>query len=679
MRHEQHLQNNANGQSSRRAGYFSRVMVSAIFAVALAGCNGKENFGDANIGGPILGPQPGLSPDGPALELEVVASVRQGGDYVSARLTNIGYQCGDVIARIPKTGSNRVARCPEATASVELFIGPTFPNANRISLGTVQLPACNGRAGGSAGGDEGCLGGAGFFQVAVSDIVNPPVRMRANNSGVRNRAALLSVLDGNPDTAFVIEIPDSAHEAVAAAPTTDFNGTSYANFIAAWSGWVNDVRTVADVGAAVWPANANQAARAAEVAMNRSRMGIYEFAHDGFSYALTFPGNPNPLGTYSMSGRILVLADGDAISVGVATGVETSVDSALDFLGLEDGAGLDEEMVLAGSDWNLRSVNQSGVVNIDLAGRVIGFGSYDLLEASSNKTDYEVDYPQADIYKPATEDAARFTGTAFSENFNNAPYRIARTGFVSPDLDTDVLNQLPEFYRITVYKACTTPEDPICTIIPEAEISKSGRAGNYPEFIDPDNCRDSCTGSNIPRLTVTKERPNTRFFADGYFHIQILPDGTIITDVDKNCLPVTDMATLQDPDGQQERRIGFVSRTFQGEKDSANISLLMAGPASVGNPTAINESVPPMPFFASQIQGRIDLSEAAMPLYRLSDENFDKKVRSVWDDGSFQAERYRDQVGSSPSNSQRYTQIALNFRGAVAGTKIDSGTCLPVM
>jgi len=558
------------------------------------------------------------------------------------------------------------------------------------------LPACNGRTGGSAGGDEGCLGGAGFFQVAVSDIVKPPSRMRASNAGVRNRAAFLSVLDGNPDTEVVIEIPDAAHDAVASAPTTGFDGTSYAGFVSAWSDWVDNVRDEEGAGAAVWPGNASQAARSAEVAMSRSRMGIYEFVHDGFSYALTFPGNPNPLGTFSMSGRTLVLDDGDAIAVGVGTGVETSVDSALDFLALEQGAAFDEEMVLAGAGWVLKSVNQNNVVDIDLTGRVIGFGSYDLLEASSNKTDYEVDYPQVNIYEPSSAEAARFSGTAFTSSFNNAPYRMARTGFVSPDLDADVLNQLPEFYRITVYKLCTTPEDSACTIIPEAEIAKDGRGGNYPEFIDPDNCdinnaersrqppefenglRVGCKNTTN-RITVTKERPNTRFFADGYFHIQILEDGNIITDVDKNCKPVTDMATLQDPDGQQERRVGFVSRTFKGDEDSANISLLMAGPASVGNPAAINQSVPPMPFFASQIQGRIDLSESSMPLYRLSDENFDKKLRSVWDDGSFQAERYREQVGDNPDEAQQYVQSALNFKGAVAGVKLDSGTCLPVL
>lgn len=709
-----------------------KIKTISVFAIvlgallALAACNGGEDFSDAIIGGPSpidSRPDPAPIPedDEPAVEIELVVGIDDGGTYRTANIANINYTCTEAVGVVKDDGLKPfVARCAPTADRVEFFIGGTLSGDRRISIGTVYLPLCTGRSDGSAG-QSGCAGGTGFFQVALTDLIpigindstgaerplTAPARRAPGDASVRNRAAFLLALDQTPGDR-VITIDPLAHNNSVSAPETNFDQGAYADFVNYWNDWV------VGLGKTL-PANEAIAEGIAQVAADRTRIGLYSLEHDGVTYKLTYPDDPQ-LGTLSIVLPFIVMPDGSAGGVGAlfgTTGSGASVAGAVNLLALDSDSALDDALFLnrAGVDgWNARTVLNTvdNDANLTFTGRITGTSVYDNKLTSDNKTDYRLDYPARGIYVPKENDWGRFEGDALDKNYVDAPYRLSRTGYVGAVLNETLVAELPDFYKITIYKACTDPGEAECQDIPPEEI---GPGLNYPVFIDNDECDSrypnpanqptqdggldgGCTETDTA-LTVTKEKPRGGVdyaFLEGAFNVQFLADGSIITDRRGECRPLADPVALTRHDGlggvDTEVRVGYVSRTLQDNPDdpddvatdTVNILIFMTGSAENGSSISTAMDPPPVPHYGTQIQGRIDLAANTRPMRRLGNENFEGGIRAFWQD-FYQAGRLAETFEDTETSGQNGHRIRALQSGAAEGEALDgvAGNCQPVV
>lgn len=706
------------------------AMTLSAFLV-LSGCNGGEDFSDAIIGGPIRDTRPGPAPipdiGEEAVEIELVVGIEVGpGEYRTANIANIGYSCTESSSSVPDDGLKPfIARCAPTADRVEFFIGGALPGERRISLGTAYLPMCTGRSVGSTG--QACGGGTGFFQVALADLIpinvmdstgsdrplTTPARREFSDPAVRNRAAFLFALDQTSGDR-VITIDPTAHNNASAAPETDFNQSDYNLFIDHWDDWVEgllgkDLPDSADIGVGL-----------AKVAADRTRIGLFSLEHEASFYAQLFQ-DDSQLGFLSIVLPFIVMPDGSVGGVGAIFGPSGSDNAAgtLNLLALNSDSLLSDTLLLNDSnnnnDWNARSVLSTAQSSVDLffQGRIIGAVASDNKLLKDGITDFRLEYPASGIYVPKPADWARFRGNALEQEFSDAPYRVARTGFVGAVLDEAMLNQLPDFYRLTLYKACTKAEadsDINCLPIPAKEI---GPGLNYQEFYDNDQCdprnpnpqnqpggESGCSDTD-PALDmktlagdyVGKERPRGGAgyaFAAGFFNVQFLDDGSIVTDRRGECRAL-DPVTLTRDDGlggaDNEAVVGFISRTLKDNPDdpddvagnTVTVVLFMTGSAENGDPLVTGAAMPPVPHYGTQIQGRIDLTAAERPMRRLGDENFKDGVRAFWQD-FYQAGRLAEEVGRENAVDETGHRIRVLQGGAAQGEALDGvvGNCQPV-
>ena len=688
----------------KRISLYALAFSAAVAAASLSGCNAGEDFGDVNIGGPIIDntEQPADLPldDEDALEIELVVASEVAGVVRTSNVAHIKYECTGSVGEVKASGDKAfLARCATTARSVEFFVGGTGADDPRISFGTAYLPMCLGRSEGSAG-QSGCAGGSGFFQVTVADLVprpfsvpegeslplSAPARRLASDAQVRNRVALLTALDVEADP-LVLKVSSKANDVIGDAPVVDFS-LDYAEFTAAWTPWLALVSAnsipVIDPPLAL-PATAAQAEALAQAAMNRTRIGLFSLEHDGVSYATAFPDEvPSNL---NITLPFIVMPDGSVIGVGALFGVigaGLTTEAAVDLLAIEAGASLDDSLRILGQNsqggpagsWEVRSVLDSQNAELYFRGRIIGSAAYDNKTTAAGRTDYKLDYPDALVYTMVENDEARFLGSAYEQpQLVDLPYRIARTGAVGAVLHQSVMDALPEFYRVTINMACLQPGvDADCVAIPEGEV---GPGLNYPEQLDyPDD--------EVEPLLITQERPRGDdegpidfAFASGSFNLQFLPDGSIITDRAGECRPLvtTDPLVREATIGTiEEYRVGYVSRTLP-DSNSANVLLFMAGAAASGSQLA-TEGVPPvMPHFGTQIQGRIDLAQPEMPMFRLGDDNFEAGIRAFWQD-FYQPGRYAQDFDEFTGTTGYALQALAS--GAAEGEALDA-SCVPVV
>jgi hypothetical protein len=290
---------------------YALALSVGVAAVSLGGCNSGEDFGNVNIGGPIIDntPQPAPLPkdDEEAVEIELVVASEDGdGKVRTANIAQIKYKCTDSIGTVRASGDKAyLARCATSARSVEFFVGGSGATDPRISFGTAYLPMCTGRSEGSAG-EAGCAGGSGFFQVTLADLVprpfttgtlplSAPARRLASEAEVRNRTALLTALDVSADP-LVLKVSSKANDLAGDAPVTNFSEADYAVFSAHWAPWLAQISTnslpVIDPPLAM-PPTAAQAVALAQAAMDRTRIGLFLLEHNGVSYAATFPEEPS--------------------------------------------------------------------------------------------------------------------------------------------------------------------------------------------------------------------------------------------------------------------------------------------------------------------------------------------------------------------------------------------------
>lgn len=691
---------------------YALAFSAAVAAASLSGCNAGEDFGDVNIGGPIIDntPQPADLPldDEDAVEIELVVASGVAPEVRTSNIAHIKYECTGSVGEVKASGDKAfLARCATTARSVEFFVGGSGADDPRISFGTAYLPMCTGRSDGSAGA-TGCAGGSGFFQVTLADLVprpfsvpegqslplSAPARRLASlptDTEVRNRVALLTALDveANP---LVLKVSSKAHDLAGDAPVVNFSVVDYAEFNTAWQPWLAQVSAasipVIDPPLAL-PATAAQAEALAQAAMDRTRMGLFSLEHDGISYATAFPDEvPSNL---NIVVPFIVLPDGSVIGVGAlfgTTGAGPTTKPADDLLAIEPGAHLDDSLRILGDgtgSWALRSVLDPLDAALDFRGRIIGSAAYDNKTTLAGRTDYKLDYPDALVYSMVANDEARFLGSAFEQSqLVDLPYRIARTGAVGAVLHQSVMDALPEFYRVTINMACLQPGvDPDCVAIPEEEI---GAGLNYPEQLD-------YADDEVEPLLITEERPRGGngsidfAFASGSFNLQFLPDGSIITDRAGECRPLTTDPLVREADNAegeiQEKRVGYVSRTFPIDPgdpaapgaNSANILLFMASGAADGGTFTTLLDPPPMPHFGTQIQGRLDLAQPEKPMFRLGEDNFEAGIRAFWQD-FYQPARFAE--GRDDFTGAIGYALQALATGAAEGVALDSASCMPV-
>lgn len=209
--------------------------------------------------------------------------------------------------------------------------------------------------------------------------------------------------------------------------------------------------------------------------------------------------------------------------------------------------------------WASQSVLNPANSSLSFSGRLIGPVIYDGLTSVTDdtKTDYTLDYPSTEVAGLAENERGFFVGTSFGDNFDPGPYRVERTGAVSAFLHPEVMQAKPQFYRLTIYRSCVEadPDAPICAgrQIPDAEKNL-----NYPPIGYFDDNDQAAV------FEPEYEEPREEYYG-GTFQIEILDDGTVVTDSDGNCEPVNadyvDMAGA----GRQEYPVGLVSRTHMPE------------------------------------------------------------------------------------------------------------------
>lgn len=625
---------------------------SLAAAVLLAGCNSGEDFSDADLGGPIIQPSPTgdtLNPDSDSTLIEFAAG---GGANDSAGNTegvvnNLGFRCvGSGTASFTGNGTDvdpGTAVCSRDDEAVEFFIGSTSDPDKRVVLGKVWIPA---------GSNQG------RYQVSTTDMIESPSMVDPTaDARVLHMAALLQALDADPATPRIVDIPPEAHDAVAnccdgipAPPDPPFDETkNYSDFQTDWQNWLDHVETQS--GATLdFPAQAD-AEEQLQKSLDRLRAGTFSaqaLGSDVFGRSILESLNRDQSILFQIP--VLVFPDGRTQGVGLV--FEASDANNRGLVKIRDGAELTsiQKLVDPGESldaWTMVETDGSQqTASIELAGRVLGNSTYYDEEGDDIPSDYDVDYPDADFQPVPGEDPSRFDGSAFNGAISDSDglYWMTRSGLVSVDwepvrLQDLTMNQGDRFYDITLYRACVGESDDgsFCQPIDAKEI---GSGLNYPETI----------GSDDAQIEVTEERVKQDVMGNTDFRIQILDDGNIVTDTDKDCSDVTgDPGSGYDDGDNTEYRVGFVSRTAD---DSFNMVLYMAGgPHNV------------IPQYGTQVQGRVNLA-GSDELLRLGDENFSNGIRAFWRD-LYRPIRF-DQSESSGNDLDSRKFSAL-FSGAAQG------------
>lgn len=199
----------------------------AGIAALLAGCNGKEDFSDAVIGGDPLGSGVGA---GANFQPDDACAPRVIGALVDAgTVSNIRYECDGFygytgVTGLPSETSQHFFVCPLGAKSVTFMLGGRTAS---LTLGTSYFRAAQSiNTQGCQydyGAEEYVIGqydADGIYLFSVSDLIKGPARIDAESSAdtdgkkqVRNTSALLQALDTTAGDE-LITIDQVAHEIV---------------------------------------------------------------------------------------------------------------------------------------------------------------------------------------------------------------------------------------------------------------------------------------------------------------------------------------------------------------------------------------------------------------------------------------------------------------------------------
>lgn len=516
---------------------------------------------------------------------------------------------------------------------------------------------------------------------------------------------------------------------VAAGAYVDANTVTYADYDDftqnGWEDWRAAVSASVDASIGTgadldplpdWPVQAD-ALDGAVTAAQRHRAGTYEFIHNDprselGEYILSFS---DQIAYYQLSMLLdtMVFPDGDMLGIGPTTTIprgtggdcDEGEDECLlveqqssDLLVLAGGAQLDSELYLDSPGASVVTQTMQldyenpavALTELELAGRFIGNIIYDGLPVNS-LIDFTEDYRIADgeeIYDLTEagneQDRGRLGGLLQGDSFGGAEglgFRAARTATVAGSLDRGIQAMLPDFYRLTFFKACPDDdpqpvpfEQTACGAIPAAEVSETPDGdpiyANYPPALPGD------TSDTVFEVSQEQRREYVTGVDNGEVYLQILDDGTLVTDRDADCSAVD--GSLMDND-IQEYKVGFVTRTLEDDDTgrlSVNVIIYL-----VGDKALADTSGDYIPQFGTLTQGRIDLGTAdvpstVMPFYRLSDDNFELGIRAAWKDlyqsREFAVEAYDSSLPPAGQEPVKLREFATLTTGAVAGRAMAS-------
>ncbi len=595
------------------------LFVLTTLSLALAGCNGGEDFSDATVPGCPAGAGCDPSSRGDVL-------VELAGPHVS----NLGYTCTgtNVVFFTSDTDQESVdsdgnvvtvpafnALCPDGAQGVEFFVGSGLFEGNKVSLGSYLLPQQLQK---------------GKYQVTMADLVLPPTRSDANSS-VLYRSALVQALDGDGDVTNAVSIPVKApdnsgidaNEVIddnpGLIPSQPFDGyANYSDFVNAWQDMVNTInsalQTEGEPDVVGFDTDTSNYAARLALGTDRTRAGLYTFESAG--ECLIFQGcdfGGADGSRLALAMRALVLPNGKLLAGGQLIRSKDS-DTELDFVGLESAASLSETLQLENSGTSSDEVRLTGAgigasppgnTDANLKGRILGQTMYAGVEVN-NTGDYSLDYPSAS-YALKDSDKGGLEGELLGEDVpadaesSAMPVRGTKTGAVEIELDEALLASAVGDYRITLMRACIGEADDgspsVCDSIPNPEQEVGDDEGfNYPSSIT--------RGTTTADITSERAREDENGITD--FCLSIDGSGLITAGDNGSC--------------GTTHQVGMVTRTFP-DSSSLNVNLRLAPGMDVRSLAA---------HYNTEIQGRIDLDDACFPMYRLSDESFDEKVRAGW-------------------------------------------------
>jgi hypothetical protein len=621
------------------------LILMAFAGLALAGCNGGEDFSDATVPGCPLGANCDINPRGDSLiELQ------------GPRVANLGYQCGNSNgytrdeAYTPAGLDIEVpafhALCPASSRSIEFYIGSAIFEGNRVSLGNYLLPQQLRK---------------GTYQLTLADLIESPRRTAVQEgdagtaSPALNRSALLHALNqqGNdPDVKIIIpgeqDLPADSGDPNTIldaqpelAAENGFNYSDFDEFKAAWQGFIDRVNTETPIDGF---ANDTGAYETRVVQGNdRTRAGLYTFEIAGECIILEgcdFGGDDGS--TVSFTLNALVLPDGDILGGGLGVRASQGGNEVLDYLGFKSTAGLSDLLELQNQDDDSLIVDLLSAdigdapddnTDAQISGRFLGSSLYAGVDIDGN-SDFRLDLPSASTALQE-EEKGEMTGELLDAQLTGSPlpFRATKTGFVQAQPDTGLAG-LAGNYTVRLMRACVDDdlgddEDTdvcwnIVDPVPDTEVNEEinnvdagYEGGNYPESIEGE--------------TVSRERIRMDENGVGEFCLSINGDGIVTTGVAGAC-----GATY---------KVGMVTRTFSNP-NSANLSIRLAPGMDVRGDT---------PHYNTAIEGRVDLTAAADdcgPLYRLSDENFDIGLRARWIDETFLPRIVLAGFGDEPSDPE---------------------------
>lgn len=606
------------------------LFVLTTLSLALAGCNGGEDFSDATVPGCPAGAGCNPSSRGDVL-------VELAGPHVS----NLGYTCtgtnvvfftSDTDQQSVDSNGNVVtvpafnALCPDNSQGVEFLIGNALFEGNYLSLGSIELPS-----------EEAYT----RYAVTVADLKNSPFREAASDAQSRNVAALIQGLDVDPATPDVVEIPDAVHEIYDNDPETyeqPIDTAVYADFRSNWDPFFVAVNAQLTSGSlAGMDPDPNVPLAEVERANGYTAAGNYSFR----SCLIITCRDDNPssaagedIVTINLPGRLtndtalgqppLILPNGKVMGLGFAARGATQADFKQELVAFTASTAVNEKLQFENA--SVVSIEPGGDTDLAVQGRFLNKIVYNnfLPENGVGKTDIELNYPNLGS-SLASGDKGQLTGTLVGDAVE-LPLSGELEAAPQAEPDQTIIDDLALAgpFTVRLMRACLSQDAAAdCTAIPNPDIETADDgSGNYPPEINS--------------KSVTEEQPRADYYGSDTFCLDVITD---ITSPDYGVVMAGPADGSCPTSAANSWAVGFITRTL-ADSNSANISLLLA-PDAAQPDVAAN--------FGVTIEGRVDLDDACTPMYRTGDNNFDEGLRALWVDGYYPYIQQKEWVAALPA------------------------------
>jgi len=577
----------------------------AGLAALLTGCNGKEDFSDAVIGGDPLGSGVGA---GANFQPDDACAPRVVGALVDAgTLSNIRYECDGFygytgVTGLPDETSQNFFVCPLGAASVNFLLGGRTGN---LQLGTAYFRAAQSvNTQGCEydyGANEYVLGqydADGIYLFSLSDVIQGPARIDAETSAdtdgkkqVRNVSALLQALDTVAGDELVT-IDQVAHDIVfdAESPFVFPDGfliQDYADFVVAGGSAQSYLDAVQAEGGTV-SASGFPIESAAVSAIRDSNLstnaGIYRFQMIQSSADAVLV----DAGVYT---NPVLYGDGlcKAVAGGAINPDGSTSEDAFDPVLLPDPVGY-----LTDPFGYCASFSQFiPSVLVTRRGYVSAGGAFNVVDVQSTGTSLcdnaTVDYGAFETSTYSFEPDRRFSGWRIigdeeSGILNVAGRMIGDYAFNGAERDdstasdyTFIYADLPEAaYDFNVdtdrtsangvYCSETVSDQPLLSLLRVGTVSPRLDVEVMTALADPQPMR--YTLNYIARAQSSDDEPNTQ---SASMKVTIHPDGAVFTDLDDDGNPYDGISV---PAGEYE--IGMVSSVFRSTVTPEDPALAVA-------------------------------------------------------------------------------------------------------